>query len=109
MTTISLLLFSDWLRLREEFRIIGECIGCLAKYPRQNTIAGLPMILLPEEAKLLVDLEVARIVHNRKLQDPPDDAFKQKFEQYREKLFLKQSERLRDQRKLQVFLLLFIE
>uniref|UniRef100_A0A2C9KD81 tRNA-splicing endonuclease subunit SEN34 n=1 Tax=Biomphalaria glabrata TaxID=6526 RepID=A0A2C9KD81_BIOGL len=42
--------------LREECRIIGKLTGCLPRAPRQNNYLGLPLQLMPEEAKLLVDI-----------------------------------------------------
>ncbi|RUS91624.1 hypothetical protein EGW08_000597, partial [Elysia chlorotica] len=42
--------------LREECRIVGKLVGCLPRAPRQNIQLGLPLQLMPEEAKLLVDI-----------------------------------------------------
>lgn len=42
--------------LREECRIIGKLTGSLPRAPRQNNHLGLPLQLMPEEAKLLVEL-----------------------------------------------------
>ncbi|KAK3773147.1 hypothetical protein RRG08_013734 [Elysia crispata] len=43
--------------LREECRIVGKLVGCLPRAPRQNIQLGLPLQLMPEEAKLLVDID----------------------------------------------------
>jgi len=48
--------------LREECRIVGKLTGCLPRAPRQNNHLGLPLQLMPEEAKLLVDIDAAVVV-----------------------------------------------
>ena len=48
--------------LRREYRICGVLIGSIPQIPQQNVFLGLPLELMPEEAQLLVDKEVAYIV-----------------------------------------------
>jgi tRNA-splicing endonuclease subunit Sen34 len=48
--------------LRRTHHICGVLIGSIPQAPQQNTFLGLPVELLPEEAKLLVEKEVAYIV-----------------------------------------------
>ncbi|KAH8808903.1 hypothetical protein F5884DRAFT_793829 [Xylogone sp. PMI_703] len=48
--------------LRRKHHICGVLIGSIPQIPQQNVFLGLPVELLPEEAKLLVDKEVAYIV-----------------------------------------------
>jgi len=48
--------------LRREHHICGVFIGALPTHPQQNVFLGLPMQLMPEEARLLVDKKVAYIV-----------------------------------------------
>ena len=48
--------------LRREHRICGVLIGSIPQIPQQNVFLGLPLELMPEEAQLLVDKEVAYIV-----------------------------------------------
>jgi tRNA-splicing endonuclease subunit Sen34 len=48
--------------LRRTHHICGVFIGSIPQVPQQNTFLGLPVELLPEEAKLLVEKEVAYIV-----------------------------------------------
>ncbi|KAH9494472.1 tRNA-splicing endonuclease subunit Sen34 [Bulinus truncatus] len=55
--------------LREECRIIGKLTGCLPRAPRQNNYLGLPLQLMPEEAKLLVDIDAAVLVE----EDPVEE------------------------------------
>ena len=49
--------------LREECRIVGKLVGCLPRAPRQNIQLGLPLQLMPEEAKLLVDIGMDKSVN----------------------------------------------
>jgi tRNA-splicing endonuclease subunit Sen34 len=48
--------------LRRTHHICGSLIGSIPQNPQQNIFHGLPMQLMPEEAKLLVQKEVAYIV-----------------------------------------------
>ncbi|KAF8861831.1 SEN34 subunit of tRNA-splicing endonuclease [Acephala macrosclerotiorum] len=48
--------------LRRTHHICGTLIGSIPQNPQQNIFSGLPMELMPEEAKLLVQKEVAYIV-----------------------------------------------
>lgn len=48
--------------LRRTHHICGVLIGSIPQIPQQNVFLGLPVELLPEEAKLLVEKEVAYIV-----------------------------------------------
>jgi tRNA-splicing endonuclease subunit Sen34 len=45
-------------------RIVGSLIGTLSKIPQQNIYLSLPLHLLPEEATLLVDQGLARLVNH---------------------------------------------
>lgn len=55
--------------LRREHNICGVLIGTLPQIPQQNVFLGLPLELMPEEARLLVDKGVACIVDEAKAQD----------------------------------------
>lgn len=48
--------------LRRTYHICGVLIGGIPQVPQQNVFLGLPVELLPEEAKLLVEKEAAYIV-----------------------------------------------
>ncbi|KAJ5098329.1 tRNA-splicing endonuclease [Penicillium argentinense] len=52
--------------LRREHHICGVLIGTLSQLPQQNVFLGLPLELMPEEARLLVDKGVACIVDEAK-------------------------------------------
>lgn len=55
--------------LRREHHICGVLIGTLPQIPQQNVFLGLPLELMPEEARLLVEKGVACIVDEAKAQD----------------------------------------
>ncbi|XP_077170961.1 tRNA-splicing endonuclease subunit Sen34 isoform X2 [Paroedura picta] len=54
----------DAQRIREEHRVVGTLVGALARKPRQNVRLGLPLQLLPEEARLLAEMGVATLLKN---------------------------------------------
>lgn len=92
----------DWLKLRRDYRIIGELIGCLPKRPRQDVLTGLPMLLQMEEVTLLLEKNVARLVQYPCLKEPPSDSLRQAFEEYRNGLYTEQEKCLRIEREKQV-------
>jgi tRNA-splicing endonuclease subunit Sen34 len=51
--------------LRSTHHICGSMIGTIPQNPQQNVFLGLPVELMPEEANLLVQKEVAYIVDDR--------------------------------------------
>ncbi|XP_015117665.1 tRNA-splicing endonuclease subunit Sen34 [Diachasma alloeum] len=88
----------DWLTLRQDYRIIGNLVGCLPKLPRQEILLGLPLLLLPEEANFLLEKRIARLVAYSSLQQEPTEALVNKLQKYREKLFREQNECLKNER-----------
>lgn len=66
-------------------------------------MSGLPLSLLPEEAKLLMDKGVARLVHYPCMKQKPSDDLEKLFLEFREKLFLEQEVCLRKEKEKQVF------
>lgn len=48
--------------MRREYNICGVLIGSLPQAPQQNVFLGLPVELMPEEARLLVEKGVAHII-----------------------------------------------
>ena len=52
--------------LRKKHNICGVLTGSIPQIPQQNVFLGIPLQLLPEEAKLLVHKEVAYIVGDAK-------------------------------------------
>ncbi|XP_071951196.1 tRNA-splicing endonuclease subunit Sen34-like [Antedon mediterranea] len=49
--------------IREKHNIVGKLIGCLPRAPHQNLQLGLPLQLMPEEAAVLIEYGVARIIN----------------------------------------------
>ncbi|KAL3473017.1 hypothetical protein BJX99DRAFT_202847 [Aspergillus californicus] len=54
--------------LRREYNICGVLVGTLPQIPQQNVFTGLPLQLMPEEARLLVEKGVACIVDEANFQ-----------------------------------------
>lgn len=75
-----LLLLVDWLKLRQNYRIVGNLIGSLPKYPRQNLFNGLPLCLQPEEVSLLKENGFAKLVGCSSLSVQPSDSLLNAFE-----------------------------
>ncbi|XP_076174483.1 tRNA splicing endonuclease subunit 34 [Ptiloglossa arizonensis] len=92
----------DWLKLRRDYRIVGDLIGCLPKKTRQDILSGLPLLLQPEEVSLLLEKKLVRLVQYPCFQKPPTDSLKQSFEEYRNTLYVEQEECLRNERKKQI-------
>ncbi|XP_061444082.1 tRNA-splicing endonuclease subunit Sen34 isoform X2 [Rhineura floridana] len=65
--------YADVRKMREEYRIVGKLVGALARKPRQNVRLGLPLQLLPEEARLLVEKGLAILFKNPASQPLGDD------------------------------------
>lgn len=92
----------DWLKLRRDHRVLGELVGCFPKLTRQDTFLGLPLLLLPEEVTLLLEKNIACLMQCRSLGKLPTVSLNEKFEEYRNILFVQQSECLRENRRKQV-------
>uniref|UniRef100_A0A8D0GUL6 tRNA-splicing endonuclease subunit Sen34 n=1 Tax=Sphenodon punctatus TaxID=8508 RepID=A0A8D0GUL6_SPHPU len=65
--------YEDARRIREEFRMVGILVGALARKPRQNIRLGLPLQLLPEETRLLLELGAAKLMRPTGLQPHRED------------------------------------
>ena len=52
--------------LRKTYHILGVLVGTLPQIPQQNVFLGLPLELMPEEAKLLSEWGIAYIVDDNK-------------------------------------------
>ena len=53
--------------VRREHHICGVLIGTLPKIPQQNVFLGVPLHLMPEEARVLVEKGVAVVVDDGKV------------------------------------------
>ncbi|CAI7596495.1 unnamed protein product [Penicillium pancosmium] len=83
--------------LRREHHICGVLIGTLPQIPQQNVFLGLPLELMPEEARLLVDKGVACIVDENKAHDGMKSLLEEDRRQYLREL---ESQGLNASRKL---------
>ncbi|XP_066994386.2 tRNA-splicing endonuclease subunit Sen34 [Anabrus simplex] len=92
----------DWLKLREEHHIVGVLVGCLAHLPRQEAFPGLPMMLLPEEATLLLEKKLVQLARFPSLSRAPGPGVKEEFEKYRKRIYEEQKECFMAERKRQV-------
>ncbi|XP_075045946.1 tRNA-splicing endonuclease subunit Sen34 [Mixophyes fleayi] len=61
----------DARKIREQHGLVGNLVGALVRKPRQNTRLGLPLQLLPEEARLLVEIGAATFVRSCEQKSAP--------------------------------------
>lgn len=87
--------------------MLGELVGSFPKSTRQNEFSGLPLLLLPEEVTLLLEKNVARLIRCTSLEKPPAESLSKKFEEYKNALFIEQTECLRETRKKQVVIYVY--
>lgn len=80
-------------------------MGSFPKSTRQDVFSGLPLLLLPEEVTLLLEKKIARLIQCSNLEKPPTESLNEKFQEYRNMLFLQQAECLRENRKKQVIVI----
>ncbi|CAB3984397.1 tRNA-splicing endonuclease subunit Sen34-like [Paramuricea clavata] len=80
--------------LRRKCRIVGSLVGSLPSKPRQNLVFSLPLVLLPEEARLLLDKNIARIVESDITR--PSQEIVHKFQDERRTSIQEQIERLEE-------------
>ncbi|XP_072744758.1 tRNA-splicing endonuclease subunit Sen34 [Anoplolepis gracilipes] len=93
---------NDWLRLRQDHRIIGELVGSFPRSTRQDVFSGLPLLLLPEEVTLLLEKKIACLIQCSSLEKPPTESLNKKFQEYRDTLYIQQIECLRENRRKQI-------
>lgn len=92
----------DWLKLRQSHRIVGNLIGTLGCLPRQDILLGLPVALMKEEVRLLLDKRLAQVVQYEGLTKLPSADLKEKFEQFRKESYLEQVQYFQVERKRQI-------
>jgi tRNA-splicing endonuclease subunit Sen34 len=80
------------MKLRRKYRIVGSLVGSLPSKPRQNLVFSLPLVLLHEEARLLLDKNIARIVENDVPKPTQEEILK--FQDERKGSIQKQMEKL---------------
>ena len=82
--------------LRKTYRIVGSLIGTNPMTCHQNSDLGLPLLLMPEEAKLLVDIGVA-VIYEYELK--VDERVKQFYSELRRDFCEQYSQRFKNDRK----------
>ncbi|KAL0275373.1 UNVERIFIED_CONTAM: hypothetical protein PYX00_003233 [Menopon gallinae] len=83
-------------------RFIGNFVGNLAALPRQDSHEGLPLALLPEEATLMVEKELADFKEVPSLSTMPADGIRQESQSYRNEILSEQVGLLKDMRKKEI-------
>jgi len=84
--------------LRSEHRICGVLSGTLPHLSQQNVFLGLPLVLMPEELVLLVEKQLAIIVHDPAAHHTPTPAQLQTWDTSRQQDITHQVERLTQRR-----------
>lgn len=88
--------------LRRTHRIVGNLAGALPEHPRQSVQNGLPLVLMPEEVRLLVEqLHVAEIVEGVPV-DFGADQFQKRNQQIRSQYVEEITERARSEKRRQL-------
>ncbi|XP_060066827.1 tRNA-splicing endonuclease subunit Sen34-like [Ylistrum balloti] len=88
--------------LRDEMRIVGNLIGCLPRFPRQNNFLGLPLYLMPEEVSLLLNKGVAVLVKGDDLLQTPTQQQIEEYHEICDNNFQEQVELFRDDRRKEI-------
>lgn len=95
----------DALKIRSKYRIVGSLIGSLPRRPRQNHCFSLPLVLLQDEATLLLHKGLARICNTPKNFPVPSKEEVETFNELRHDSVVKQIElfqRGREEKRLEL-------
>ena len=82
--------------LRKDYRIVGSFIGTNPETPHQNEDLGLPLLLMAEEAKLLIESGIAVIVE---YEVTVNEEVKQFYKKLKTDFFEEYSQRFKKERK----------
>ncbi|XP_050389564.2 tRNA-splicing endonuclease subunit Sen34 [Patella vulgata] len=74
----------DVMKLREDYRIVGNLVGCLPRAPRQNIQLGLPLQLAPYEVTLLLEKGLCELLESVKLSSQVDEDRMKQFTDMRQ-------------------------
>ena len=85
-------------KIRSKYRTIGSLVGSLPRKPKQNLCFSLPLVLMREEATLLLEKGFARIVDASKASSKPSAEEVKRFNILREESVQKQLELFREER-----------
>ncbi|GAB6023904.1 hypothetical protein CHUAL_008640 [Chamberlinius hualienensis] len=78
-------------KLRREYRIVGSLVGCFSRAPKQNKQHGLPLLLMPEEATMLAEKGIIRLVWYERLRGEPTSNEMDEINKLREESFAEQA------------------
>ena len=87
---------SDVTLLRKNYRIVGSFIGTNPETPHQNEDLGLPLLLMAEEATLLVEMKVAVIVE---YEVEVNEEVQQFYDKLKNDFYKQYSQRFKEERK----------
>jgi len=75
----------DYIRLRQEHRIIGKLIGISAPYPRNVNLQNLPACYSEYETKLMIDENIVD-VFEKDLEEVPSEEMKEAFSEHQKEI-----------------------
>ena len=93
-------MFSEWLYLRQECRIVGALIGTLGQAPRQVDFSGLPMLLSAQEIDVL--LNQGKISLFKLKSDHFSEDYINKYQLHQEQVYQEQIELFRVEREKEI-------
>ncbi|XP_052122093.1 tRNA-splicing endonuclease subunit Sen34 isoform X2 [Frankliniella occidentalis] len=96
---VFLYVFVEWIRLREEYRIVGGLIGVLPNLPNQEVLNGLPMSLLPEETTLLLEKNIICLKTFPSLSRCPGEGVVKAFKHHCRSVQVEQADQMKEERK----------
>lgn len=86
------------MKIRTEYRIIGNLIGCLTSHPRNIAKSGLPAIYSLCEVQLLLDKNIIILVNKIGLQEEPEESVEQEYKEILEKQKIEQNDYFKEAR-----------
>lgn len=90
--------FPDYMKLRTEYRIIGNLIGCLTSHPRNISKSGLPAIYSSCEVQLLLDKNVVVLISKIGLQKEPTSSIEEEYKVILENQKIEQNDYFKEAR-----------
>jgi len=91
--------YLDACKLREEYRVCGDLVGCHPRFSRQSVQLSLPLQLMPEEAQLLTENGICELLDGSSAVSETTEADQAKFHRIREQLYQEQVVACKEKRK----------
>ncbi|CAO1328367.1 unnamed protein product [Diamesa hyperborea] len=73
----------DYMKIRTEYRVIGNLVGIPATHPRNLNWSGLPVIFNEYELKLMIDKQFVTVFNKSGLKETPTEENKRLYENIR--------------------------